>query len=264
MDLGSESSDVPAPVIRLICDTGECGGFRFFDPYPSTFHLYTSWVKLFFTYKCRHCGKTEKTYALLMRRRTTQQANAVKLGEWPVFAPHVPARVLAMVGDDQRLFMKGRQAEALGLGIAAFAYYRRVVENQKSRLIEEIAKVARRVGTAAATIELIEDAAKETRFTAAVDKIRDAIPETLRLKGHNPLTLLHGLLSDGLHAQTDEECLDYATDIRILLSELCDKISSALKSREEVETALSRLLQRGKKKKVESGQNETTSKPIDA
>jgi len=39
-----------------------------------------------------------------------------------------------------------RQAEALGLGIGAFGYYRRVLENQKDRLFDEILKVSVRVG----------------------------------------------------------------------------------------------------------------------
>jgi len=177
----------------------------------------------------------------------------IKLGEWPVFAPHVPARLLSMVGDDQDLFRKGRQSESHGLGIAAFAYYRRVVENQKTRLIEEIIKVARRVGSKPAVVGTLTEAAAENRFSAAVEKMKDAIPEVLRINGHNPLTLLHSLLSDGLHAQTDEECLELATDIRVLLSDMCERISTALKDQTEVETALSRLLARhSDRKKIDS------------
>ena len=37
--------------------------------------------------------------------------------------------------------MKGRRCGNLGLGIGAFVYYRRVVENQKSRILDEIIKV---------------------------------------------------------------------------------------------------------------------------
>jgi hypothetical protein len=36
----------------------------------------------------------------------------------------------------------GRRAENQGMGIGAFAYYRRVVENQKNRIIAEIKRVA--------------------------------------------------------------------------------------------------------------------------
>ena len=70
------------------------------------------------------------------------------------------------------------------------------------------------------------------------------MPEVLHIDGHSALTLLHSALSEGLHAQTDDECLELATSIRVLLSELCDRISTALKDHAELQSALSRLLNR--------------------
>jgi hypothetical protein len=256
----SETTDrnslmIETPEIQLHCDSPECGGIRFFDHIGGRPSLQLGrWTHTFLDYKCRHCQRTTKTYALTVRMRSVGGiSDAIKFGEWPVFAPYVPARLLSLVGDDQELFRKGRQSESHGLGIAAFAYYRRVVENQKTRLIEEIIKVAKRVGSKAAIINTLSEAAAETRFSAAVEKMKDAIPEVLRVNGHNPLTLLHSLLSDGLHAQTDEECLAFATDIRVLLSDMCERISTALKDQTEVETALSRLLARQSSRKTAHG-----------
>jgi hypothetical protein len=56
--------------------------------------------------------------------------------------------------------------------------------------------------------------------------------------------LLHSALSEGIHAQTDEECLEIATSIRVVLSELADRISIALKDHAELKQAVSRLLNR--------------------
>jgi hypothetical protein len=72
----------------------------------------------------------------------------------------------------------------------------------------------------------------------------DAIPEAILIDRHNPLTLLHSALSEGLHAQTDEECLELATSIRVVLTELADRISVALKEEAELKTAVNRLLNR--------------------
>jgi hypothetical protein len=74
--------------------------------------------------------------------------------------------------------------------------------------------------------------------------IKNAIPEAILIDGHNPLTLLHSALSEGLHAQTDEECLELATSIRVVLTELADRISVALREEAELKTAVTRLLNR--------------------
>ena len=36
------------------------------------------------------------------------------------------------------------------------------------------------------------------------------MPESLLINGHSPILLLHSALSEGLHAQTDEQCLELA------------------------------------------------------
>jgi hypothetical protein len=52
------------------------------------------------------------------------------------------------------------------------------------------------------------------QFSTAIDLINDAIPDAIKLEGHDPLTLLHDALSDGLHSQDDAECLRIAGDVR--------------------------------------------------
>jgi hypothetical protein len=66
--------------------------------------------------------------------------------------------------------------------------------------------------------------------------------ESLLINGHNPLTLLHSALSKGLHAKTDEECLELAHDVRIVLTELAERLGQALKDEAELNTAVSRLI----------------------
>ena len=42
---------------------------------------------------------------------------------------------MKLVGPDRDDFLKGRRCENQGLGVGAFIYYRRVVENQKNRIL---------------------------------------------------------------------------------------------------------------------------------
>ena len=157
---------------------------------------------------------------------------AVKHGEYPAFGPPASKRLLTLLGTGRDTFLKGRRAETQGLGIGAFAYYRRVVENLKNTLIDEIIRVAQRVNSPALTIEALKSAREEFQFSNAVDSIKVAIPQSLLFDGqHNPLALLHRAPSVGIHDMTDEQCLKRAATIRIVLQDLAERMSSALKER---------------------------------
>jgi hypothetical protein len=78
----------------------------------------------------------------------------------------------------------------------------------------------------------------------AIESVKDSIPESLLVNGHNPLTLLHSALSEGLHAQTDEQCLELAQAVRVVLAELAERIGQALKDEAELNAAISRLMNR--------------------
>ena len=84
-----------------------------------------------------------KTFAVAVRGGEIGRAR--KIGEWPAFGARLPLRMKRLVGDDYELFMKGYRSENQGLGIGAFAYYRRVVETQKNRLFDEIIKASERL-----------------------------------------------------------------------------------------------------------------------
>jgi len=167
----------------------------------------------------------------------------MKLGESPEFGPPTPSRVIKLIGPDRELFLKGRRSENQGLGIGAFGYYRRVVENQKDRILDEVIKVSEKLAASEELILELKSAKREIQFTKAIDSIRHGIPQALLIDGHNPLTLLHSALSEGLHEQPDEECLALATSIRVVLTELADRLGQALKDEAELKHAVSRLLE---------------------
>jgi hypothetical protein len=164
-----------------------------------------------------------------------------KLGEFPAFGPPTPARLISLIGPDRDLFVKGRRCENQGLGIGAFSYYRRVVENQKNRILAEIIKVAQSISAPAETIAALQAAQTEQQFAKAIDGVKSVMPQRLLIDGKNRLTLLHSALSKGLHNQSDEVCLELATDIRLVLAELADLLGEALKDERELREAIARL-----------------------
>jgi hypothetical protein len=249
-DLGKETAYsqrvLNNPSLQLHCSSETCSGVRFFDSRADAIML-DGLQNIFLPYTCRNCGVTSKTFALkaLTQRLSdgTHECLVVKIGELPAFGPPTPSRVISLIGPDRELFLKGRRAEILGLGIGAFSYYRRVVENQKGRLVEAIEEVAERVGVDNETRAVFEQAKKETQFQRAIELTKAVIPQALLIQGQNPLPLLHNALGEGLHARSDEQCLELATAF-VVLTELAERISQVLKDEREIREAVSRLLNR--------------------
>jgi hypothetical protein len=240
-------AEVELSLLELHCSTEGCSGFRFFEP---TARLYpkTVWTDHFLTYRCRNCKKLEKVYAIRSVIDSENRFWLFKFGEEPPFGPPTPARVIALVGSERDYYLKGRRAELQGLGIGAFAYYRRVIENQKDRIFDEIIRVSERLNASTELLDDLAAAKQETQFRKAVEAVKHGIPQVLLLNGQNPLTLLHSALSEGLHAQTDEECLELATSIRVILTEFVERVATASKDEAELNTAVNRLIQARKPK----------------
>ena len=159
-----------------------------------------------------------------------------------IFGPPLPARLQRLVQSERDFLVKGFQSEIKGQGIRAFAYYRRVVKDGKDQLIDEIIKLCKKIPGADRFISGLEEAKKQEQFKKAVEQIADAIPEALRIAGHNPLTLLHQALSKSLHSDSDEECLEAAHGIRVVLAAFAERLSQLLRDEAEVTEAVKKLL----------------------
>lgn len=237
------------PDIQLHCSHESCNGTRFFrciDDGPSVSPA--SFKFFYLTYRCGNCQNVEKTFSIAARLdEEGGSGQCYKFGESPTYGPPTPSRLIKLIGPDRETFLKGRRCENQGLGIGAFVYYRRVVENQKNRILAEIIKVANKLSVSPDLIAELEAAKAETQFSRALASVKGAMPQALLLNGENPLTLLHSALSDGLHDQSDEHCLEIATSVRVILGELSERLAQALKDEAELKAAISKL--RGVKKK---------------
>ncbi len=250
----NNQSHLSEPSVLLYCDSALCERYMLFDIKGDSDEivLMTNWTTHILRYKCRHCEKSEKVFAVRVMPYSTdflgpKTGEAVKLGEWPPYGPPTPSRLLTLIKPDRELFLQGRRAEINGLGIGAYAYYRRVVFNQWRLILDEIIKVAKRLKVDSGDIAKLEKARNERQFGRAVDEIKDVIPQALLIEGHNPIDVLYKATSLGLHEGTDAECLDRAESIRILLAALTEKVNHVLKKETAVKKALTKIFGEPKK-----------------
>jgi len=238
------------PELQLHCNHDQCNGIRFFRCVSGNEgHLKTENYEYFYvTYRCSNCQRAEKTFSLAAKveKEGSSRGECYKFGELPTYGPPVSSKLIKLIGPDREEFLKGRRCENQGLGVGAFIYYRRVVENQKNRILGEIIKVSEKIGATADKLEKLKSAIIETQFTKALEMAKDAMPESLLINGHSPILLLHSALSEGVHALTDEQCLEMAGSVRIVLGELAERLSQALKDEAELTKALSTLMKKKK------------------
>jgi hypothetical protein len=226
----NQFSCLRVPQLNLHCE--ECDGIRTFQCSQSLEVAPGAGVAdMFMEYSCSNCGKYQKTFALRLSFPASDDGfgDCIKFGELPAYGSPTSNRLLNLFGGDRNQFLKGRRSENERLGFGAFAYYRRVVESHKDQILDEIIKVANEI--APEMVGKLEAAKAENQFLKAMDSVKDALPQALFVNGHNPLTLLHSAMSKGLRANNDKQCLEAAHDMRLALTDLVDRIDSALKTK---------------------------------
>jgi hypothetical protein len=243
--IGGPADVMRTPEIQLHCTSDSCNGVRFFRcVLGGGKRLKEGYEFIYVTYRCSNCQDREKVFALAVKLDAERSLTGelYKFGELPNFGPPTSSRLIKLIGPDRDDFLKGRRCENQGLGVGAFIYYRRVVENQKNRILSEIVKVSEKLSASPEKIAVLKKAIAETQFSRALDMAKDAMPESLLINGHSPIQLLHSALSEGVHALSDDQCLELAGSIRIVLGELSERLSQALKDEAELTKALSTLM----------------------
>ena len=239
----------------LFCGSGGCNNYTYFESLSTTQPLISLTSPSINRLVFRCCNCKQKTYEFYLEITPTTKGNAdnstifqiQKVGQQPRHGKRPPAKALKLIGKERDLFFKGSLCENQGMGIGAFSYFRRVIDSQKDKIFDEVIKVLELTTDNEALTQELINAKGETQFTKAVDKIKTALPDSLKINGHNPLTLLYSALSEGLHSHTDEECLELAQDIKIVLFEFSERLDSALKESIELTGAIGRLVKRANK-----------------
>lgn len=148
--------------IRVHCDHQSCGGTRRHEKLSSGKYELRNTFYVFVTYRCTNCTTTGKVFGLKAERfsETDNADRCTKIYQEPTFGEPIPKRLFKVIGEDNREpFLQARRAIARGLGIGAYAYYRRIVENTKFALVDSVVDVAQATNASSEQIELLKKSA---------------------------------------------------------------------------------------------------------
>ena len=189
-------------------------------------------------YKCAACQTFKREFFLKIDEPSE---SIMKVGQFPSWEIAMDKNLAALLGEHSDFYKKGLVCESQAYGIGAYAYYRRIVETIIDQLLESVT-------------DLIPETEKP-RYLAALQKtkqtivakekiemVKDLLPEILRPSGQNPLGLLHDFLSGGLHAGSEEECLENAQHIREVLVFLVNQIIRSKSSSKQFTDSMRKLL----------------------
>ncbi len=191
-------------------------------------------------YQCAGCHEARRYFLLLVSQESPRptprgtgisvppeeqtQAWVQKVGQFPPYDIAPDPQLEKRLGKDRvAVFKKALVCESHSYGTGAFAYYRRIIEQVIDELLTDIASIVP-AGDQGAYAEALARARESHRAVDKIEQVKDVLPASLQPSGTNPLLILHGSLSEGIHARSDEECLDSAVAIRGALTFLVSQV----------------------------------------
>lgn len=232
---------VPINMKCSVCDSMQT--FNMINSYSELFH-YSNYpanntlVRL--DYLCQSCKSFHRQFNIYIN----ETLDAVyKVGQYPEWEIKLDKNLEKTLGKHASTFRKGLVCESQGYGIGAFAYYRRITEQIIDELLDSINDLIDEANKEKYKIAL--EQTKKTRVTQEkIDLVKDLLPSILRPNNMNPLGILHSELSEGLHAETDENCLEIAAHVREILTFLVNQVIQSKASASKFTDSMKAILEK--------------------
>lgn len=197
---------------------------------------------LYLLYICTSCGEFKRHFLI---RIAEDLKSMMKIGQFPAWEIKPDPTLEKFLGSQANHYKKGLVCESQGYGIGAYAYYRRIVELKIDELltaVEELLAESEKQEFHTA----LESVKKTTITREKIDLVKDLLPPILRPDGLNPLSVLHSALSDGLHSQSDDDCLALANTIREVLSFFVQQLLVSKSASQRFTSGMRTLLEKKK------------------
>jgi hypothetical protein len=235
--LGLEMPAVHMPC--LVCDSEQ----TFVSKTNYRYNVTLAGRVIEFEYCCASCQKFWRRFFI---KFSPENDYVMKVGQEPPWEITPDRTLEKALGSRSAYYKKGLVCESQNYGIGAFAYYRRIVEEIIDELLAGVANLItgeeRKI-----YLEALEKVKKTTITQEKIDLVKDLLPPILRPDGMNPLSTLHSILSEGLHGQTDEHCIELAMTIREVLIFLVNQVTLAQTSTANFTENMRKILEHKKK-----------------
>jgi hypothetical protein len=171
------------------------------------------------SYACKNCDGATVTYFIDWCQRG-EEGSFVKVGQDPPLAILAP-KELKLEAEDLDLYKKALTSRNFSFGIGALSYLRRVVENRMNALLDLVVEAARSAGSVTAEqLAQLDEVRRNGRFDEKARYAGAILPNHLKPGGHNPFDTICKFASEGIHAQSEEDCLQTFDEVRLVFEYL--------------------------------------------
>ncbi len=186
---------------------------------------------------CQYCQKYKADFLIQVETNKSVPVNRVstedfqeplqivkKIGQFPAFEIKPDKDLIGfLTEEDKGNYKKALICRSQDYGVAAFAYLRRIVENEMIRIVEDLSKIDK---PESIQIKALLKTFKSNHImTNLIDGLYTYLPASLQSLGDNPLKVLYSQLSGGIHEFSEEECSQKASTIDTLLKFIVKKIN---------------------------------------
>jgi hypothetical protein len=177
------------------------------------------------TYWCKNCGQRQTHYWIEWTKKDAV-TTFIKVGQWPPLTIEPPKVLAKALGsDDAKLYKKALINASISHGIAALAYFRRVIENKANALLDLVEKAARAAHVNPDDLKEIEAIKANKHIDVKIKFAAKILPAHLCPGGQNPLERLWDVASAGLHHESDDECLARFLEYRAVFEYLFETLT---------------------------------------
>ncbi len=195
---------------------------------------------------CKGCGKFHRYFSIKIIDDFT---SIIKIGQHPPYDISVPSDISKALGrQNTALYSRGLICESQGYGIAAYAYYRRIVESLIDNLLNDISELIENRDDKKRYEEALEKTRTTTVTQDKIEFVKDLLPCSLRPGGLNPLGILHSTLSEGLHSLSDEDCIEISEEIKTALEYLVSEVMRHQHESKKFTESMIKLLEKRSKR----------------
>lgn len=194
----------------------------------------------YFEFTCVSCRESKRRYHVeqIVDEKTIRFQ---KYGELPRKQLAKNPVLQRFLKDDLDNYEKAVVCLSVGYGVGAFAYLRRVVENNINRLLDLVQEDAQSSSEDAQVTAALAELRKNSPMKEKIKIANHALPAYLNPDGLNPLGRLYQLLSEGVHNFSEEECLNKAKATSESLAYLVSELASRKENRSRFKSTVGGL-----------------------
>ena len=194
----------------------------------------------YFEFTCVSCRKSKREYHVeqIVNEETIRLQ---KYGERPRKSLARDPVLQRFLKDDLDNYEKAVVCLSNGYGVAAFAYFRRVVENNINGLLDLIQEDAKSSGVDTQVTAALAELRGNPPMNKKIEIANHALPKHLNPDGLNPLQRLYQVLSEGVHNFSEEKCLSKARETSKCLAYLVSELASRKEHRTSFKSTVGRL-----------------------